>query len=98
MTNPNYVPEDEVADPWGAGGYAYPAYVLEDEPQQNGLFSHTGTLDTTGYGNGAPRTIVRAGQPDFLAGPDTSARAISPIFDEAPLGSVAGPAYTDPIY
>ena len=93
MTNPNYVAEDEAQVTYLA--YAYPAYDAEDNAA---LFSHTGTLDTTGYGNGGERTIHRAGQPDVLVGSDTSARAISPVFDAAQVGVAVAPEYTTPIY
>jgi hypothetical protein len=100
VTNPNVVAEDEAPYPYGAGGYVYPAYDAEVAVQ----LAHTGTLMTDGYGNGVPHTITRSGQPDILAGPDTSAAAINPYLRPTinpaslPGGYEAAPAYTNPIY
>lgn len=98
MTNPNVVAEDEAPYPYGAGGYAYPAYDAEVAVQ----LAHTGTLMTDGYGNGVDRTITRAGY-DVLAGPDTSAAAINPylrpdLSGTLPGGYEAAPVYDSPIY
>lgn len=85
------------ATPWSGEVY------LEEVDRHNRA-EHTGTLDTTGHGNGnTARTITRDGY-TFAVGPDVSAAAISPAF--APLnpaalppGHVAGPApRTAPIY
>lgn len=67
--------------------------------------SHTGTLDTTGYGSGVNRTIAGGIGPDAYsveAGPDTSAAAINPFLrpdlSTLPDGYVVGPTHTGPIY
>lgn len=85
-----------------SGGYAFPSYDLDD-PGTEVLLSHTGTLDTTGYGNGEPYTAQRPGTVDDVElGADTSAAAINPFLrpDLTPLpdGYVVGPVYTGPIY
>lgn len=66
------------------------------------LLGHTGTLDTTGYGNGnVNRTGVIYGETVNL-GADNSAAAINPYLkpdlSTLPKGYDAGPTLTGPVY
>lgn len=99
MTQP-FDYEAEVT-PYGIGGYAYPALDIND-PGTQVLLGHTGTLDTTGHGNGAVDRVISRGGYDVAAGPDTSAAGINPYLaadaDPLPSGVVEAPVYDGPIY
>ena len=87
--------------PWGAGGNAYPALDLDD-PGTAILLGQTGTLDTTGGGDGDVDRVLTKGDYEVLAGPDQSAQGVNPLLnpfmETLPEGYVDAPVFDGPIY